>query len=77
MALELRCDDTIHGRERSGHHERNTLFPWHAVPFSNLIDYLEGGHSLGEFLRLFPTVSREMAIGALEEARESLLTKIA
>jgi len=48
-----------------------------SVPFSNLIDYLEGGHSLGEFLRQFPTVSREMAIGALEEAKELLLTKIA
>ena len=47
------------------------------VPFSNLIDYLEGGYSLGEFLRQFPTVTREMAIGALEEARESLLAKIA
>jgi len=47
------------------------------VPFSNLIDYLEGGHPLGEFLRQFPTVTREMAIGALEEARESLLAKIA
>lgn len=32
------------------------------VPFKNLIDYLEGGHSLGEFLRQFPTVTREMAV---------------
>ncbi len=46
------------------------------VPFKNLIDYLEGGHSLGEFLHQFPTVSRENAIGALEEAKESLLAKI-
>ena len=36
------------------------------VPFQNLIDYLEGGHSLDEFLGQFPTVSREMAIQALE-----------
>lgn len=28
------------------------------VPFKNLIDYLEGGHSLDEFLRQFPTVTR-------------------
>ena len=28
------------------------------VPFKNLIDYLEGGHSWGEFLRQFPTVTR-------------------
>jgi uncharacterized protein (DUF433 family) len=47
------------------------------VPFKNLIDYLEGGHSLSEFLQQFPTVSREMAVQALEEAKESLLTKIA
>jgi len=47
------------------------------VPFKNLIDYLEGGHSLGEFLRQFPTVTREMAIQSLEEAKESLLARIA
>lgn len=47
------------------------------VPFKNLIDYLEGGHSLAEFLRQFPTVSREKAIQALEEAKESLLAQIA
>jgi uncharacterized protein (DUF433 family) len=47
------------------------------IPFRNLIDYLEGGHSLGEFLRQFPTVTREMAVQALEEAKDSLLAKIA
>ena len=46
------------------------------VPFKNLIDYLEGGHSLGEFLRQFPTVTREMAVQALEEAKDSLLARI-
>lgn len=46
------------------------------VPFKNLIDYLEGGHSLEEFLRQFPTVTREMAVQALEEAKESLLARI-
>lgn len=46
------------------------------VPFQNLIDYLEGGHSLDEFLGQFPTVSREMAIQALEEAKDSLLARI-
>lgn len=39
------------------------------VPFKNLIDYLEGGKTLDEFLRQFPTVSRELAIQALEETR--------
>ena len=47
------------------------------VPFRNLMDYLEGGHSLGEFLDQFPTVTREMAVQALEEAKESLLDRIA
>jgi uncharacterized protein (DUF433 family) len=43
------------------------------VPFKNLMDYLEGGHSLLEFLDQFPTITREMAVQALEEAKESLL----
>jgi uncharacterized protein (DUF433 family) len=47
------------------------------VPFKNLIDYLEGGHSLPEFLDQFPTITREMAVQALEEAKESLLDRIA
>jgi uncharacterized protein (DUF433 family) len=46
------------------------------VPFKNLLDYLEGGHTLAEFLRQFPTVTREMAIQALEEAKDSLLARI-
>ena len=32
------------------------------VPFKNLIDYLEGGHSLGEFLRQFPTVTQDAGL---------------
>jgi uncharacterized protein (DUF433 family) len=47
------------------------------VPFQNLIDYLGGGHSLGEFLRQFPSISKEDAIQSLEEAKESLLARIA
>jgi uncharacterized protein (DUF433 family) len=47
------------------------------VPFKNLIDYLEGGHSLGEFLRQFPTVTHEMAVQSLEEAKNSLVARIA
>jgi uncharacterized protein (DUF433 family) len=42
------------------------------VPVQNLIDYLAGGDSLEDFLRSFPTVSREQAVGALEVAREAL-----
>jgi uncharacterized protein (DUF433 family) len=42
------------------------------VPVQTLFDYLEGGETLEEFLEGFPTVSREMAIAALEQARELL-----
>jgi len=57
--------------------KRNSLLRGRRVPFRNLIDYLEGGHSLGEFLHQFPGVSREMAVQALEEAKESLLAGMA
>ncbi|MBI2468983.1 MAG: DUF433 domain-containing protein [Candidatus Rokubacteria bacterium] len=38
-----------------------------------LFDYLEGGDTLDEFLRQFPSVKREQAIAALDLARDSLL----
>ena len=38
------------------------------VPIQTLLDYLEGGHPLGEFLADFPTVKREQAIALLEHA---------
>ena len=44
------------------------------VPVQSMFDYLEGGDTLDEFLRQFPSVHREQAIAALELARESLLT---
>ena len=43
------------------------------VPLQNLIDYLEAGDSLDDFLQSFPTVTREQAIAALELAREALV----
>ena len=45
-----------------------TVFVGTRVPLRNLIDYLERGHSLDEFLDAFPSVSRHQAIGALEAA---------
>jgi len=46
------------------------------VPFQALLDYLEGGETINEFLEQFPTVSREMAIASLERAKDSLLATI-
>ncbi len=43
------------------------------VPLQALIDYLEGGHPLSDFLDDFPTVTREQAVAALEEAKELLV----
>ena len=45
------------------------------VPFQTLLDYLEAGQPLSEFLEDFPTVSREQAITALEQAKDALLTR--
>ena len=46
------------------------------VPFKSLIDYLEQGKTLSEFLEDFPSVSRSDAIAALEEARVSLVAAL-
>ena len=43
------------------------------VPVQVLIDYIEGGHSLNAFLDDFPTVTRDMAIAALEQAKAHLI----
>ena len=42
------------------------------VPLRNLIDHLEGGYSVDEFLDAFPTVSREQVIAVLEAVNEAL-----
>jgi uncharacterized protein (DUF433 family) len=44
------------------------------VPAQSLFDYIEGGDTLDEFLRQFPSVTREQAVAALEIARDTLLT---
>jgi uncharacterized protein (DUF433 family) len=43
------------------------------VPIQSLFDYLEGGETLDEFLRQFPSVGRDQAIAALDLARVTLL----
>lgn len=39
------------------------------VPLQNLIDYLEGGESVEDFLEAFPTVNREQAIAVIEAGK--------
>jgi uncharacterized protein (DUF433 family) len=49
------------------------VFAGTRVPVQNLIDYLEAGDSLEDFLEAFPSVKHEQAVAALEIARESLM----
>lgn len=44
------------------------------VPVQALFDYLEGKHSLEDFLDDFPTVRRRQAVAALEQAKELLVS---
>ncbi len=44
------------------------------VPVQTLIEYLEGGQTIDDFLEGFPTVTREQVIAFLEEAKAKMLT---
>lgn len=46
------------------------------VPVRNLFDYLEGNHSIEEFLEDFPAVTREQAEAVLGLARQKLLESV-
>lgn len=46
------------------------------VPFQALLDYLEGGQTLTEFLDDFPTVTRNAAVAALEHAKTLLVSEL-
>jgi uncharacterized protein (DUF433 family) len=45
------------------------------VPVRTLFEYLEGGDTLENFLEGFPTVTRTLALEALEEAKQLLLAR--
>ncbi len=49
------------------------VFEGTRVPVQTLIDYLEAGESINDFLQGFPTVSKEQVIELLEEAKEKVL----
>ena len=46
------------------------------VPFQALLDYLEGGQTLADFLDDFPTVTRQAAISALELAKSLVVGQL-
>jgi len=46
------------------------------VPLQNLIDYLEGGESVEDFLDAFPTVKREQVIAVIEAGKLKMLETV-
>jgi len=56
-------------------HSGEPVFRGTRVPFQTLLDYLEGGETLDEFLKQYPGVSRQQAISALEEAKSLVLAR--
>ena len=68
MSKAIVCDlEIMHGEP---------VFRGNRLPVQTLFDYLEAGDPLDEFLEGFPTVSRELAIEALEEAKRLLLANV-
>jgi uncharacterized protein (DUF433 family) len=51
------------------------VFAGTRVPVQTLIDYLEGGETIDDFLEGFPTVTRDQVIAFLEEAKTRMLAK--
>jgi uncharacterized protein (DUF433 family) len=49
------------------------VFPGTRVPVQTLLDYLEAGESIDDFLVGFPSVSRAQVIGFLEEAKDLVI----
>ncbi len=52
------------------------VFRGSRVPVQTLLDYLEAGDSIDEFLAGFPSVSREQVIAFLEEAKDRLVESV-
>ncbi|HEY7834638.1 MAG TPA: DUF433 domain-containing protein [Ktedonobacterales bacterium] len=61
----ITCDDDILGG--------TPVFANTRVPVRTLLDYLEEGQSLPDFLDDFPTVSHDQAIAVLEHLKQLLL----
>ena len=67
--MSSRCHEIVSDPEILG---GAPVFRGTRVPLRALLDYLEGGHSLADFLTDFPTVSEAQAVAVLEYARELL-----
>jgi uncharacterized protein (DUF433 family) len=47
------------------------------VPVQTLLDYLEAGESIDDFLDGFPSVTRERVVAFLEQAKDRLVETVA
>ena len=52
------------------------VFTGTRVPVQTLLDYLEGGESIDDFLEGFPSVTRAKVVACLEEAKALLVAKV-
>jgi uncharacterized protein (DUF433 family) len=52
------------------------VFAGTRVPVQTLLDYLEAGDSVGEFLEDFPSVTRAQVIAFLEQAKDRLIESV-
>ena len=52
------------------------VFAGTRVPLQNLIDYLEGGESVEDFIDAFPTVKREQVIAVIEAGKLTMLETV-
>jgi uncharacterized protein (DUF433 family) len=57
-------------------HSGTPVFAGTRVPVKTLFDHLEAGDSLAVFLEDFPSVSRELAVAVLEQARAALIADV-
>ena len=46
------------------------------VPLQNLIDYLEGGESIEDFLDGFPSVKREQVVAVIEAGKAKVMESL-
>lgn len=49
------------------------VFAGTRVPVQTLLDYLEGGETIDDFLEGFPTITRDQLIAFLEEAKSRMV----
>ena len=49
------------------------VFPGTRVPVQTLLDYIEAGETIDDFLEGFPSVTRAQVIAFLEEAKDRVV----